>query len=92
MTGAELATAVQLELPIIVIVANNNTLGSIQSVQLQSDPARVIATTLINPNFALQAEAAGARGVCVNSMAGFADALEQALTHHGATVIEVATA
>ncbi|MEZ5901471.1 MAG: thiamine pyrophosphate-binding protein [Hyphomicrobiaceae bacterium] len=91
MTGAELATAVQLELPITVIVANNNTLGSIQFAQLQSDPARVIATTLINPNFALQAAAAGARGFCVNSMGAFADALEQALRFKGPTVIEVAT-
>ncbi|MBL8881520.1 MAG: thiamine pyrophosphate-binding protein [Hyphomicrobium sp.] len=92
MTGAELATAVQLELPLIIIIANNNKLGSIETAQLKSNPPRVIATTLVNPDFARLAQATGAAGFCADNIGDFAAALEQALTSRGPAVIEIAVA
>ena len=50
--GMELATAVQEGLPIIVIVVNNGTYGTIRMHQERRFPARVIATDLANPDFA----------------------------------------
>ncbi len=92
MTGAELATAVQLELPLIIIIANNNKLGSIETAQLKSNPPRIIATTLVNPDFARLAQATGAAGFCADNIGDFAAALEQALTSRGPAVIEIAVA
>ena len=92
MTGAELTTAVQLELPLIIIIANNNKLGSIETAQLQSNPPRLIATTLVNPDFARLAQATGAAGFYTDNFSDFAAALEQALTCRGPAVIEIAIA
>ncbi len=92
MTGAELATAVQLELPLIIIIANNNKLGSIETAQLKSNPPRIIATTLVNPDFARLAQATGAAGFYADNIGDFAAALEQALTSRGPAVIEIAIA
>lgn len=92
MTGAELTTAVQLELPLIVIIANNNKLGSIETAQLQSNPARLLATTLVNPDFARLARATSATGFYADNIGDFAAALEQALVCKGPAVIEIAIA
>ena len=59
---AELATAVQHELPIILIIANNSMYGTIRMHEEREYPGRVIATELQNPDFVAWAEAFGARG------------------------------
>src|SRR5262249_53542481 len=65
MTGQELATAVQYGLPIVTIVANNGTYGTIRMHQEREYPNRVIGTTLINPDFAAYARSFGAEGFTV---------------------------
>ena len=62
MCGQELATAVQERLPVIVVVVNNGMLGTIRMHQERRFPRRVIATDLVNPDFAALARAYGAHG------------------------------
>ena len=51
MTGQDFATAVQYELPVIVVVADNGIYGTIRMHQEREYPGRVIATELRNPDF-----------------------------------------
>ena len=52
MSGQELATAVQYELPIVVLVVNNGMYGTIRMHQERHYPGRVFGTDLVNPDFA----------------------------------------
>jgi len=78
MHGQELATAVQYGLPIIVIVVNNASLGTIRMHQENHYPARVSATDLVNPDFAALARAYGAHGELVEDDTDFAAAFQRA--------------
>ena len=89
MTGQELATAVQFELPIIIIVANNGSLGTIRMHQERRYPGHISATTLVNPDFAALAEAMGAAGTRVTSVSEFQTALAQAMTATKPVLIEL---
>ena len=89
MCGQELATAVQEGLPILVIVVNNGTYGTIRMHQERRFPARVIATDLVNPDFAALARAYGAHGERVEDAADFPAALERARAAGGPALIEL---
>ncbi len=65
MNGQDFATAVQYELPIIVIVADNGSYGTIRMHQERAFPGRVSGTTLRNPDFAAYARAFGGFGATV---------------------------
>jgi acetolactate synthase I/II/III large subunit len=78
MTGQDFATAVQYELPIIVIVADNGMYGTIRMHQERHYPGRVSATALRNPDFADYARAFGGFGATVEKTADFAGAFEAA--------------
>src|SRR5215210_2868631 len=78
MNGQEFATAVQYELPIIVVVADNGMYGTIRMHQEREYPGRVSATTLKNPDFAAYARAFGGFGVTVERTADFPQAFKQA--------------
>ncbi len=78
MNGQEFATAVQYELPIIVIVCDNASYGTIRMHQERSFPGRVIATDLRNPDFAAYARAFGGFGAIVERTVDFAPAFEAA--------------
>ena len=79
MTGQELATAVQYALPIVIIIANNGSLGTIRMHQERQFPGRVSATSLINPDFVALAKSCGAAAKRISETAQFADALDSAL-------------
>jgi acetolactate synthase-1/2/3 large subunit len=79
MTAQELATAVQYDLPLIVIVADNGMYGTIRMHQERTYPGRVSGTSLVNPDFAAFARSFGAHGVTVTETAAFAIALDEAL-------------
>jgi acetolactate synthase-1/2/3 large subunit len=89
MTGQELATAVQYGLPIVIIVANNAMYGTIRMHQEQRYPGRVVATTLVNPDFVALARSFGAAAARVESTDAFAPALQRALAAKGPTLIEL---
>ena len=79
MNGQELATAVQYQAGVIIIVFNNNMFGTIRMHQEKNYPGRVSGTALHNPDFAALAQAYGAHGEVVEATAEFAPALERAL-------------
>lgn len=79
MNGQELATAVQYQAGVIVIVFNNQMFGTIRMHQEREYPGRVSGTTLHNPDFAALAVAYGGQGEVVEATADFAPALQRAL-------------
>jgi acetolactate synthase-1/2/3 large subunit len=74
MNGQEFATAVQYKLPIIVLVFDNATFGTIRMHQEREYPGRVSATTLVNPDFAAMARSFGGFGATVEKTDDFAPA------------------
>jgi acetolactate synthase-1/2/3 large subunit len=89
MTGQELATAVQEELPVVVLVVNNAMYGTIRMHQERRYPGRVVGTDLRNPDFVAYARAFGAHGALVERTEDFADAFEEALTCGRPAVLEL---
>ncbi|WP_377703402.1 thiamine pyrophosphate-binding protein [Pseudoduganella sp. UC29_71] len=81
MNGQELATAVQYQAGVIIIVFNNGMFGTIRMHQEKNYPGRVSGTELHNPDFAALAQAYGAHGEVVTETAQFAPALQRALEH-----------
>ena len=79
MTVQEFATAAQFGANIIVVLVNNGAWGTIRMHQEREYPSRVIATELINPDFAALAQAYGGFGAVVNTAEEFPAAFEQAL-------------
>jgi acetolactate synthase-1/2/3 large subunit len=89
MLGQELATAVQFDLPIIVLVVDNGMYGTIRMHQERNYPGRVVGTDLVNPDFAALARAFGAHGEDVVRTDEFPDALERALGSGRSAVIRL---
>ncbi len=89
MNGQELATAVSLQLDIVVLVINNGMYGTIRMHQERDFPGRVLGTDLANPDFAALARAYGAAGETVTRTADFAPAFERALAAKGPTVLDL---
>jgi acetolactate synthase-1/2/3 large subunit len=71
MTGQDFATAVQYNLPVIVVLADNGLYGTIRMHQEREYPGRVIATALKNPDFVAYALAFGGYGAVVEKTADF---------------------
>jgi acetolactate synthase-1/2/3 large subunit len=78
MNGQEFATAVQYDLPIIVVVADNGLYGTIRMHQEREYPGRISATALRNPDFVAYARAFGGFGVKVEATADFPAAFRAA--------------
>jgi acetolactate synthase-1/2/3 large subunit len=79
MHGQEFATAVQYQLPIIVILIDNSMFGTIRMHQERHYPARLSATQLRNPDFAAYARAFGGHGERVETTEEFAPAFQRAV-------------
>ena len=78
MNGQEFATAVQYGLPIICIVCDNASYGTIRMHQERDFPGRVCATDLRNPDFAGYARVFGGFGATVEKTEDFPAALAAA--------------
>jgi acetolactate synthase-1/2/3 large subunit len=78
MTGQELATAVQYEANVVIVVVDNASYGTIRMHQERHFPGRISATDLRNPDFAAYARAFGAWGATVETTADFAPAFAEA--------------
>ncbi len=79
MNGQEFATAVQYDLPIVIVIADNGMYGTIRMHQEREYPGRTVATALKNPDFAAYARAFGGHGALVEKTADFAEAFEAAM-------------
>ncbi len=89
MNGQEFATAIQYVLAVVFLVVNNRRLGTIRIHQERHYPGRVIATELVNPDFARLAEAYGGLGFTVRESAEFAPAFEAALAADSPSLINI---
>ena len=89
MNGQEFATAVQYELPIIVVVVNNGIYGTIRMHQEREYPGRVEGTDLRNPDFAALARAYGGHGETVETTDAFTPAFERAKASGKPAIIEI---
>jgi acetolactate synthase-1/2/3 large subunit len=89
MNGQEFATAVQYDLPIVVIVVDNASYGTIRMHQEREFPGRVVATDLINPDFAAYGRAFGGFGVSVARTAEFPAAFEAACASGRPAIVHV---
>jgi acetolactate synthase-1/2/3 large subunit len=89
MHGQEFATAVQYDLPIIVIVIDNGMYGTIRMHQEREYPGRVSATALRNPDFVAYAQAFGGFGVKVETTADFPAAFDAAVKSGKPSILHV---
>ena len=89
MNGQELATAVQYNLGIVIIVVNNGMYGTIRMHQEREYPGRVVGTDLGNPDFAALARAYGATGTTIERTEDFAPAFEQAMAAGKPALLEL---
>ncbi len=89
MNGQELATAVQYGCDLLVVLVDNATYGTIRMHQEREFPARVVATSLINPDFAALARAYGGWAERVETTAEFAAALDAAKARKGLRLLHL---
>lgn len=89
MHGQEFITAVRYNLPIIVLLINNSSYGTIRMHQEREYPGRVSATDLVNPDFKAFAQAYGGHGELVEKTEDFAAAFERARASGKPSLIEI---
>ncbi|MBK8323034.1 MAG: thiamine pyrophosphate-binding protein [Betaproteobacteria bacterium] len=89
MAGQELATAVQYDAAVIVLVVNNGMYGTIRMHQEKRYPGRVHGTDLQNPHFAAYARAFGCAGEIVEETSQFEAAFERCVASGKPAVIEL---
>ena len=87
---AEITTLVKYNMPIKVIILNNNELGKISKEQ-RAGEFDVWATSLVNPNFADYASSCGALGILVDHKDNLATSMQRLLSHDGPGLMEVKT-
>ncbi|MBZ1351695.1 thiamine pyrophosphate-binding protein [Alcaligenaceae bacterium LF4-65] len=79
MHGQEFATAVQYNLPLVVVIVDNGMYGTIRMHQEKHYPGRISATQLKNPDFSAYARAFGGHGERVEKTEEFGPAFERAV-------------
>ncbi|WP_416355389.1 ubiquinone-dependent pyruvate dehydrogenase [Aureimonas phyllosphaerae] len=91
MLMGELLTAVQMKLPVKIVVFNNGSLGF---VEMEQKAAGYLPTyvDLQNPDFAAMAQTIGLRGIRVSDSEALEPALREAFAHDGPALVDVVTA
>ena len=89
MYPQELATAVQHRANVLIIVVNNGVYGTIRMHQERRFPGRVVATSLVNPDFVALARSFGAFGEKVESTDAFPDVYRRAIEAGCPAVLEL---
>ena len=89
MTIQELATARQYGANIIVLVINNGSYGTIRTHQERNYPGRVMATDLLNPDFAALATAYGFQSSTIRNTEEFYPAFEAARAANKPVLLEL---
>ena len=91
-TSQELNTAVRWEIPLVSIVLNNSCHGAEKAQQQKFYNERYIGVDLVNPRFDKLAEVYGAKGYYVERPEDIGDAVTEALSLQGPSVIEIPVA
>ena len=89
MTGSEFMTAVARKLPLLILLSNNSSYASIRIHQERHYPGRVVATDLVNPDFAALARAYGAAAYSIDREEDILPVLREAAQARGPRLIEV---
>jgi acetolactate synthase I/II/III large subunit len=90
MTNQELATAVQYDLPIKVLIMNNGYLGMVRQWQeMFYDRAYSEVDLTVSPDFVKLAEAYGALGLRASRPEELADVLAAGLSHKGVAIMDI---
>jgi pyruvate dehydrogenase (quinone) len=90
MLMGDLMTIAQYKLPIKLIVFNNHSLGMVE-LEMQVAGLPDWQTKMINPDFAMVAEACGIRGYLVTNPDKLENTLQEALLHNGPALVDVFT-
>jgi acetolactate synthase I/II/III large subunit len=88
MTGMEVSTAANYNIPVIWVILKNNRLGLIHDVQALSYQGRYCASEFSDIDFTSMARSFGAQGFRLERPEEVAPAVEAALTAKGPTVLE----
>jgi acetolactate synthase-1/2/3 large subunit len=91
MTGNEMIAAVDRRLPILFILSNNGSYGSIRIHQERHYPGRVSGTTLTNPDFVAMARAFGVPARIVARPGEIDEAIRAGLATDGPAFIEISS-
>ena len=91
MTGNEMILAVQRQLPIVFIVANNGSYASIRLHQERTYPGRVCGTSLFNPDFHDLAKSFGMKALRISRKEDVQKTITQALSLQEPVLIDVNT-
>jgi pyruvate dehydrogenase (quinone) len=91
MLMGDLISAVQLKLPIKIIVFNNGSLAFV-AMEMKAGGYLDTDTNLVNPDFAKMANAMGILGLRVEDSAEVEPALRRAFAHDGPVVVDAVTA
>jgi acetolactate synthase-1/2/3 large subunit len=91
MTGNELALAAERHLRLMVVVANNRSLGSIRRKQEEDFPGRPSGTALSTPDFAAYAKAFGCAAYSVACESELWDVFGRAAAEPGPVLVEIKT-
>jgi len=90
MLLGDLATVKQYNLPIKIVVFNNHSLGMVK-LEMEVDGYPDRETDMLNPDFALIAEAMGFKGMTIDDPAAIETGLTQAFAHNGPVLVNVKT-
>lgn len=89
MTVSELATAVDIRAPLVIVIFDDSHYNALRIYQDGLYNGRLIGVELRNPDFVALARAMGAEAVRVSEPADLAPALRWALENPGVTVVDV---
>jgi thiamine pyrophosphate-dependent acetolactate synthase large subunit-like protein len=88
-TAAELSTAVQEDIPVVVIVCNDHGYESIRRQQQARFDGRTIAVDIESPDFVAFARAMGAEGHLARDISELESALERSVSSGRPSLIEI---
>ena len=89
MTLQELATMVQYNTPVKIMVLNNNFLGMVRQWQQLFFEKRYASTEMVNPDFTKVASGFGLESVMIDDRKGLDEAIDNMLAYDGPYLLEV---
>ncbi|TWR31527.1 ubiquinone-dependent pyruvate dehydrogenase [Mucilaginibacter pallidiroseus] len=90
MLLGDLATIKQYNLPVKIIVFNNRSLGMVK-LEMQVAGLPDHETDMVNPDFAMIAQATGIRGITINDPEKLDESLAEAFAYNGPILVNVFT-
>lgn len=88
-TMQELATAIQFEVALPIVIFNDSTYTAVEQAMKHEFSGRTMATDLVNPDYVKLAEAYSIPGIRAESPAALREAVTAAFERQGPTIIDV---